>query len=120
MNGERELGDQIRRVRKSRGLTQMAFAEKIGISLSHLSDLENGKSGFSVSILQRITEVLQVSADSLLRTNIKEVGEIYHSEIQELLQDCTPAELASILRILQTIKGEMRSISSGKNNNDFS
>lgn len=108
MTGDRELGEQIRRARKRKGLSQMAFSEKLGISLSHLSDLENGKTGFSVSILQKITEILQVSADSLLRTNIKEVGEIYHAEIQELLRDCTAAELASILRILKPIKEELR------------
>ena len=38
------LGENIRRIRKSRGLTQDIFSEKIGIEPSSLSNIENGKS----------------------------------------------------------------------------
>ncbi len=38
------LGKNIRRIRKSRDLTQETFSEKIGIEPSSLSNIENGKS----------------------------------------------------------------------------
>lgn len=38
------LGENIRRIRKSKDLTQETFSEKIGIEPSSLSNIENGKS----------------------------------------------------------------------------
>ena len=55
-----------------------------------------------------ITEALQVSADVLLRTNIPEVNGIYQGEFKDLLADCSPAEIDSILKIVKELKTTMR------------
>ena len=52
----------------------------------------------------RIAEALQVSADDLLRINIPQVKVLYQSELSELLKDCTPAEMDSLLQILRQVK----------------
>ena len=57
----------------------------------------------------RITEALQVSADSLLRSDIPEVSHIYNAEFSELLSDCSPSEIDSIMKIAAELKAAFHS-----------
>ena len=100
----RDVGARIQAARKSRHISQLALADALGISTSHMSDIETGKSNFGVDILMRITEVLQVSADDLLRTNIPSADAIYESEIAGILDGCTPTEKSAILDTITNMK----------------
>lgn len=61
------MGRRIQQVRKTAHLTQMKFAEKIDVSTQYVSDLERGIVGCSVPTLLKICDVLDVSADFILR-----------------------------------------------------
>ena len=61
------MGRRIQRSRKAAKLTQMQFSEKIGVSPQYVSDLERGLVGCSVSTLIKMCDVLDVSADFILR-----------------------------------------------------
>lgn len=63
-----ELGLTIAAIRKMRGLSQEALAEKAGISRSHLSSIEapNIIRPFSVEVLYNIADALGVRAGDLL------------------------------------------------------
>lgn len=78
------------------------------ISVPHMSEVENGKTKLRLSTFVYITEALQVSADVLLRPNIPEVNGIYQGEFNDLLTDCTPAEIDSIIKIVKELKTTMR------------
>jgi DNA-binding XRE family transcriptional regulator len=52
--------------RDKRELTQAALAAAVGISASHLSEIEHRQKGPSVDVLQRLAAVLQVTVDDLL------------------------------------------------------
>lgn len=104
----KSLGKRIGDSRKKRKISQNDFAEMLNISVSHLSDIETGKTNFGVDIFMHITEALQVSADDLLRTNISEVSTIYNKEFSVLTEDCTPAEMDSILKMVQEMKTAIR------------
>lgn len=106
----KQVGARIQRVRKDQGISQTQLAEKINISVSHMSAIECGSSNFGVDILMRITEALKVSADSLLRTNIPSVTTIYGTEVDELLKDCSPAEIEAMLTTLRQIKSAFRQV----------
>ena len=54
------LGKRIKEVRKSRGLTQDALSEKIGIDSKHLSRIECGKNRPSIELLYKISAVLNI------------------------------------------------------------
>ncbi|MBE6969973.1 MAG: helix-turn-helix transcriptional regulator [Ruminococcaceae bacterium] len=58
------LGDKIREIRKSEGLTAAALAEKTGVSESYISQLERGLADPSVSLLRRLAFALQVSVSA--------------------------------------------------------
>ena len=65
---QQTLGATIAALRKSRGLTQEQLAEKAGISLGFLSQIEapNLSVGMSLATLLSIAEALQVPPSKLL------------------------------------------------------
>ncbi|MBU2703652.1 transcriptional regulator with XRE-family HTH domain [Sporomusaceae bacterium BoRhaA] len=64
------LGDNIRKLRNKRGLTQAQFGEAIGVAESTISLYESGKREPDNKTLLRIAEYFQCTTDYLLgRTN---------------------------------------------------
>jgi transcriptional regulator with XRE-family HTH domain len=61
------LGERIAECRGSLGWTQKQLAEKAGISVTFLSELENGHRLPGTEIALRLADVLGVSIDYLLR-----------------------------------------------------
>ena len=102
------IGQRIRKVRLSKGMTQAELAEAAHIATSNVSDIELGKSRMWLSTFCKIAEALQVSADSLLRLDVPTVNDIYRSEYNEIISDCTPDEIESIMKITREIKNTMR------------
>ena len=61
------IGKRIKEARVARKITQETFAEKIGVcNGQHVSNIERGYSGLSVSKLVKVCETLDVTADWLL------------------------------------------------------
>ncbi|MGW0574805.1 helix-turn-helix domain-containing protein [Streptomyces sp. NPDC002920] len=56
----------LRRRRIAAGLSQTDLAEKAGVSKSQLSDVENGRAGFSPKNLKAIADVLDCEVPDLL------------------------------------------------------
>lgn len=100
----KQVGVRIQNARKAVGMSQADLAEGLDISVAHMSSIETGRANFSVEILMRMTEVLNVSADSLLRTNIPEVSAIYARDMEDLLKGCTSAEIESIMTMMRQMK----------------
>ena len=103
-----ELGARIRRARTTRNMSQLELAEVCGISVPYVSDVERGKKCFSVDILLRIAQALQVSADWLLRLDIPQTDYAYHAEAAELLADCSQEEAALLLDLMSSMKQIIR------------
>lgn len=61
-----EVGQNIKRIRESCGLTQERFAEMLGLGVKHISAIECGAVGVSLTTLKRICSSLSVPADTLL------------------------------------------------------
>lgn len=61
------IGSRIQQARKAAGFTQLAFAEKIGVSTQYISDLERGIVGASVPTIIKICDRLNVPTDYILR-----------------------------------------------------
>lgn len=104
----KDVGKRIQQTRKDKGMSQSTLAELINISTPYLSDIENGKVSYSVSILMDITEALQVSADWLLRSDTPTTNTIQVQEAQNILADCSPVEAESLLHLLLESKKMLR------------
>ncbi len=59
-------GRRIRRVRRSRKMTQKELGRRTGVSDRHISTLENGKENPGFDLLIRLCDVLEVTPDYLL------------------------------------------------------
>jgi len=98
------LGARIRQARLDHNMSQMDLAEACGISVPYVSDIERGRKCFSIDILLRVAQALQISTDWLLRLDIPQTQYAYSAEAADLLADCTPEEAVLLLNLLQSIK----------------
>ena len=62
------LGENVRRYRKLRGMTQEQLALDAGMERSYVSDLERGTRNPTVRALGRLAEALRVDPNALLET----------------------------------------------------
>lgn len=59
----------IRQWRENRGLNQEQLADRLGMTQSHLSMLENGRRGYTQDTLEAVADALQTDVASLLMRN---------------------------------------------------
>jgi transcriptional regulator with XRE-family HTH domain len=67
MDMRRLVGQNVRKIRQKRGLTQEKFAEISGFSQQYLSSLENGRRNPTVVTLYELATALGVSHMDLVR-----------------------------------------------------
>ena len=108
------IGKRIREIRKQKGLTQSALAEMSGIEPSNISHIERAATKLSLPTLVSIANALEVSLDELLYSNLKKSNHISCAMIEDLLKDCTSAELKAICEVIKTTKTVLRT----QNNKD--
>ena len=104
------IGQRIREIRIERKMSQADLATVADISLPHVSEIENGKTRMRLATFARIADALQISSDALLRPAISEAEELCKNEYYRIFSDCSPAEAASLLRVLREVKASMRQI----------
>jgi transcriptional regulator with XRE-family HTH domain len=62
------INEKLKKIRKERGLSLRALAEKSGISKSTLNDIENGKSNPTTETLAKIAKALDIKISDFFRT----------------------------------------------------
>lgn len=62
----RIIGNKIYQLRRSINMTQQELAEKVGISVTFLSEIKNGRKSMSVDTLIKLSKGLQVSLDTIV------------------------------------------------------
>ena len=65
------VGERIRRIRKEQKMSQEKLAELIDVSTPHMSNIENGKTKFSLQVLIDLANSLNTTPDALLLDQIK-------------------------------------------------
>lgn len=100
-----EIGERVRLTRVSRGLSRDELAEMLNISTLFLGYIECGQRGMSLTTLQNLCSVLNVSADYLLLGKKNEVsidGEIA-SAVSDLPEKYKPLALDAVNSLKKTI-----------------
>lgn len=101
-----EIGKRIKKARKSKGINQVEFADKLNISVSHLSNIENGKINVGLDIFMAITDALDVSADWLL--GIDDSSVLIPDQAIQLFADCSDSEIQALLNVAREVKNSLR------------
>lgn len=102
------IGQRIRMFRIKRGWKQSDLAEKSGVEPSNISHIERAATKLSLPTLVSIANALEVSFDEIVYNSLIKNKHIYVKEIDELVGDCDPKELSSIIQIIRTTKGIIR------------
>ncbi len=92
MAGEfkKNIGETLKKYRLAANMSQMALAEKIGISYQQLQKYEKGINNISVYRLQQISEALKIPISSLLDGQepekvAEDISEYGHSKEEKTL-----------------------------------
>jgi transcriptional regulator with XRE-family HTH domain len=80
----KSFGDNIKKLRTNKGLSQEAFAKEIGIHVTNLSKYERNISNPSFEIAQKMAVTLEVSLDTLAYGNDKASNTIQDNELLTL------------------------------------
>lgn len=102
-----KTGQKIRKHRKICGLSQEDLAEKIGISVTHMSHIETGNTKLSLPVLANISVALGVSTDELIFDSANG-RELALGQLSEAIEDCTEREINIITYTVKALKVSLR------------
>ncbi|MBQ3498960.1 MAG: helix-turn-helix transcriptional regulator [Clostridia bacterium] len=94
----RKIGNNLYKIRKSKGLTQAEVAERAELSDRTYADIERGCVSMRLDTLLKICESLKITPNDIL---VDDSEQILSEEIViSKLSDCTNEEKKAILKIL--------------------
>ena len=96
------IGDRIKAARKKLNLTQEVLAERVDVTLYYMGEIERGVKTPSLDLFIRLVEVLDVSADYLLRDTVS-TGNVYGDKrMARKLENLTPRQRAAVEALIDT------------------
>lgn len=98
------IGQRIRKVRKAQGLSQEQLAERVQISVTHMSHIETGNIKPSLSVLVDPATTLGVRTDTPLFDDPVGTKNIASEEIQSLPETCSPAQTRFLADLILAAK----------------
>ena len=104
------VGQRIRYNRNKFGLTQEQLAEKIDVSVPHISRIENGTSQPSLQVLVDLCNALDITIDGLMQDSLAAARLQKEHQLHDLLSNCTSDELSMIYDLVETLLGDIRRI----------
>lgn len=102
------IGKYIRKNRDRLGMTQETLAEKINVSIPHISRMENGSAKPSLQTLVDICNALNITIDDLMQESVPAAKEKRSGPLLEILASCSEAELDMITDVVKVILYNMR------------
>ncbi|MDQ5954948.1 MAG: hypothetical protein QG583_876 [Patescibacteria group bacterium] len=66
MGSQKQIGENIKKIREQRGTTQEELADKVGVHVSYISRIERGVVNPSVEVLENIAKALKVKSSKIL------------------------------------------------------
>jgi len=67
MNDSAKLGNNLKRIREAKMMSQGDVMRKMGCSRSYISNIENGKTNPTLETISKLAKVLNVSTTELLK-----------------------------------------------------
>lgn len=79
------------------------MAERVGLSPNYLGDIERGKKLPSMATFIRLVNELDISADELLKDQVKRADYLVDAEVSSKLNQMSPRQRTAVLKILDSI-----------------
>ena len=96
------MGDRIREARKKLGFTQDQLSEKLDVTLTYISEIERGLKMPSMQLFIKLVEILDVSADYLLRDTVSTRNLYGDKQIGRRLERLTPKQRVALEALIDT------------------
>lgn len=93
------MGERLRAERKQKHMTQEQLAEQLDISIKHYSEAERGIVGLSVENLIKVSEILGISLDYLIKGIT--VDYPIPPKIIEIYKNCPDSKKEYLLELLE-------------------
>lgn len=102
-----QIGQRIRKYRKACGMSQEQLAEKIGISVTHMSHIETGNTKLSLQVFVDIANALEVQTDALLFDELS-FRKASFNEFAHILDNCSETQIRIITDIAKSAKTALK------------
>ena len=98
------IGNNIKLLRTLHRVTQQQLAKQLGISQTHMSNLEGGRVTVNLRLLMRIANLFECRLDDIISGVFNNEGELAASAVPE---ECYSAEeVRLLLKMLQIAKSK--------------
>lgn len=94
-NYNKLIGVRVKMLRIAKGISQTELAKLIGVTQTHLSNIENGRAGLTIPNLIKLHEVLEAPISKFFE-------EIEGKQPEEEKLDLTMGDLTELLQLLKT------------------
>ncbi|WP_081458406.1 helix-turn-helix domain-containing protein [Solidesulfovibrio fructosivorans] len=100
------FGNYLQKLRKKKQLTQLQLAEKSGLSLKHLGEIERGRGNPSLESLNSLAESLDVTLPELFSFQVQEVSrkEDASSKLIESIKATSSKNTVILMNILKELE----------------
>lgn len=97
------IGHRIKEIRESRGYTQEQLAEKLNLSVQHVSVIERGIKSPRLDTFIRIANILEINADYLLKDVLLVSSQLTSNELYDMLGQISEKEKRRILEVVRVL-----------------
>lgn len=97
------IGQRIREVRNDKHLTQEYLANKVGVNISHISNIETCKVKVSLTLLVQICNALDITLDYLLENEYHNPTSTIEKELLNTIKDMEKEKQETLLRIAKVL-----------------
>lgn len=102
------LGAKIRTARRKNKLTQQKLADKTGLAIKTVQDMEKGRKNVTYDTLSRLIECLGISADTLFPTKTPIENEKLQNLIRKI-QSCSERNQEILLNSIDFLADQLPS-----------
>ncbi len=95
-----QIGERIKELRMLNKYTREDLANKVGISVKFLYNIEQGKQGFSSETLLALSEVFHVKCDYILKGSTESA---YSNELLEVIDMFDESQMITLVKVLKDI-----------------
>ena len=96
------IGNKIRLMRVSKGLSQQSLAEEIGITQAHISNIENGRCNATIDVLLKLHDALQAPVAAFFEEIDEQDGTVLEKKKKDTGIDVD--DLVAVLQLLKKTK----------------
>ncbi len=96
----KEIGMRIKTMRLKNNIYQTVLAKEIGISQTHMSNIESGRAGLTLENLVKMVIIFNCSIDEIVFGK----EEVKQEQGMDVLKNCTMQDIVQAMQMLKSLK----------------